>query len=87
MTNTIQGLIHLLKTVTLDSSKWTVHIEADGKDEKGNPTKVVADGKLENIGSYNRTISGTWTQGTAKGTFRLKRVQVSFDLVEGPSSS
>jgi hypothetical protein len=62
-----------LKQVTLDSSKWTVHIEADGKDEKGNASKVVADGKLENIGSYNRTISGTWTQGTAKGTFKLKR--------------
>jgi hypothetical protein len=62
-----------LKLVTLDSSKWTVHIEADGKDEKGNVSKVVADGKLDNIGSYNRTITGTWTQGTAKGTFKLKR--------------
>jgi hypothetical protein len=64
---------YALKTVTLDSSKWTVHIEADGKDEKGTPTKVVADGRLENIGSYNRTITGTWTQGTTKGTFKLKR--------------
>jgi hypothetical protein len=62
-----------LKVVTLDSSKWTVHIEADAKDEKGTPAKVVADGKLENIGSYNRTISGTWTQGSAKGTFKLRR--------------
>jgi hypothetical protein len=62
-----------LKLVTLDSSKWTVHIEADGKDEKGTVSKVVADGKLENIGSYNRTITGTWTQGTTKGTFKLKR--------------
>jgi hypothetical protein len=62
-----------LKLVTLDSSKWTVHIEADGKDEKGNMTKVVADGKLDNIGSYNRTITGTWTQGSTKGTFKLKR--------------
>jgi hypothetical protein len=64
---------YTLKLVTLDSSKWTVHIEADGKDEKGNVSKVVADGKLENIGSYNRTITGTWTQGTAKGMFKLKR--------------
>jgi hypothetical protein len=62
-----------LKVVTLDSSKWTIHIEADGKDEKGVVSKVVADGKLENIGSYNRTISGTWQQGNQKGTFRLKR--------------
>jgi len=62
-----------LKLVTLDSSKWTVHIEADAKDEKGQVSKVVADGKLENIGSYNRTITGTWTQGNTKGTFTLKR--------------
>jgi len=62
-----------LKVVTLDSSKWTVHIEADGKDEKGPGGHIVADGKLENIGSYNRTITGMWTQGTAKGTFKLRR--------------
>jgi hypothetical protein len=62
-----------LKLVVLDSSKWTVHIEADGKDEKGVTAKVVADGKLENLGSYNRTITGTWTQGNTKGTFTLKR--------------
>jgi hypothetical protein len=62
-----------LKVVTLDSSKWTVHIEADAKDDKGTVSKVVADGKLENIGSYNRTITGTWQQGNTKGTFKLKR--------------
>jgi hypothetical protein len=62
-----------LKLVTMDSSKWTIHIEADGKDEKGIAARVVADGKLENIGSYNRTITGTWTQGNTKGTFKLKR--------------
>jgi hypothetical protein len=63
-----------LKVVNMDSSKWTVHIEADAKDEKGGPTAhVVADGKLENIGSYNRTITGTWTQGNVKGTFKLRR--------------
>src|ERR1051325_2196527 len=28
-----------LKIVTLDSTKWTVHIEADGKDDKGAATK------------------------------------------------
>ena len=62
-----------LKVVTLDSSKWTVHIEADGKDDKGQPAHFVADGKLDNIGSYNRTITGTWTQGGTKGNFKLTR--------------
>jgi hypothetical protein len=62
-----------LKIVTLDSSKWTVHLEADGKDDKGQPAHFVADGKLENIGSYNRTITGSWNYGTTKATFKLKR--------------
>jgi len=62
-----------LKVCTLDSSKWTVHMEADAKDDKGQPAHFVADGKLENIGSYNRTITGTWNYGTTKATFKLRR--------------
>ena len=61
------------KEVTLDPEKWMVHFEADTKDQAGNPVHVVADGKLENIGSYNRTITGTWTQGAAKGDFKITR--------------
>ena len=58
-----------LKVVTLDPVKWMVHIEAQLKDG----SKVVADGKLDNIGSYNRTITGTWNQGSAKGDFKVTR--------------
>jgi hypothetical protein len=56
-----------LKAATLDPTNWMVHFEAEGKE------KVVADGKIENLGSYNRTITGTWTQGTAKGNFKITR--------------
>jgi predicted membrane metal-binding protein len=62
-----------LTVATLDSTKWTVHLEADRKDASGNPVHIVADGKLENIGSYSRTLNGTWTQGTTKADFKLKR--------------
>jgi hypothetical protein len=34
---------------------------------------VVIEGKLVNLGAYNRTISGTWTQGGQKGDFKLTR--------------
>jgi hypothetical protein len=34
---------------------------------------MVFDGKLDNVGSYNRTITGTWTSGTKKGDFKLTR--------------
>ena len=60
-----------LKVATLDPSKWTVHLEADTKD--ATPLHIVIDGKLENLGSYNRTITGTWTQGAMKGDFKVTR--------------
>jgi hypothetical protein len=59
--------------VTLDPERWMVHFEADAKDQSGKPVHVVADGKLDNIGSYNRTVTGTWTQGDAKGEFKITR--------------
>jgi hypothetical protein len=62
------------KTATLDSSTWTVHIEAE-RPAKGATAAVryVIDGKLANLGSYNRTLSGTWTDGATKGDFKLTR--------------
>ena len=58
-----------LKVITLDVTKWNVHFEADAKDG----AHIVADGKLDNIGSPYRIITGAWTQGTMKGTFKLTR--------------
>ena len=79
-TTTISGVLNPgypdeapLKVATLDSTKWTLHLEADSKDERGNPAKVVIDGKLENLGSPNRTFTGTWTRGNVKGDFKLAR--------------
>lgn len=62
-----------LKIANLDVTNWTVHFEADGKDQAGNPVHIVIDGKLDNIGSYNRIIAGTWTQGATKGEIKLTR--------------
>ena len=60
-------------TVFLDVINWTVRIEADVKDTSGKPAHVLAEGKLEDIGAYHRTISGSWRQGTTNGTFKLTR--------------
>ncbi len=62
------------KTATLDSSTWSVHIEAE-RAAKGNTPAVhyVIDGKLANLGSYNRTLSGTWMVGGVKNDFKLTR--------------
>lgn len=58
---------------TLEPSTWVVHLEADGKDAAGKAVHYAVDGTLENIGSGNRVLVGTWTEGTAKGPIRLMR--------------
>lgn len=58
-----------LKVAELDASNWTVHLEGDTKDQK----HIVIDGKLDNIGSYNRTITGTWSEDGMKGELKLTR--------------
>jgi len=55
-------------TATLDPATWMVHCEAD----KGG-VRYVLDGKMENIGAAARVITGTWTQGPQKGTFKITR--------------
>jgi hypothetical protein len=62
-----------LSKATLDPASWNVHLEGDGKDAAGKPVHYVLDGKLENIGSYNRVISGTWTAGATKNPIKLVR--------------
>ena len=56
-----------LSSVVVDYAKWMVHIEAAGKE------RITAEGKLEDLGSYHRTIKGTWTQGGTKGDFKITR--------------
>jgi hypothetical protein len=76
---TITGLINPgpdaghLQNTTLDSSQWMVHLEGDPKDSKGARVKVVADGKLQNITNRRRFITGTWTEGSVKGDFKITR--------------
>ncbi len=63
-----------IKAATLDSSTWSVHIEAERPAKGGNPVlRYVIDGKLSNLGAYNRTFAGTWTEGASKGDFKLTR--------------
>jgi hypothetical protein len=68
-----------LKTVTVvpgneaNPGVWSIKMEADGKDASGKPVTILVDGKLENLGSPNRVLSGTWSQGGVKGDFKLTR--------------
>ena len=60
-------------SVLLDVTNWTVRMEADAKDQSGRTVHIAAEGKLEDIASWHRKITGTWVQGTTKGDFRLTR--------------
>ena len=79
---TITGLVDpgpdsaKFKTATLDSSKWSVHLEYDLKDKTGKLLPFVVDGKLQNAASRkDRMIVGTYTHGTSKGDFKIKMDQ------------
>jgi hypothetical protein len=50
--------------VTPAYDAWSVRMEGNG---------VVIEGKVVNLGSYERTMSGTWTQNGQKGDFTLTR--------------
>ena len=53
----------------LEPSDWSVHIEAQSRDGK----PIVIDAKLADIGSYNRTLTGTWKQGAVGQPFKMAR--------------
>jgi hypothetical protein len=62
-----------IANVIMDLTNWTVRIEAEAKDPSGHPVQIAAEGLLEDIGSYHRTITGTWRQGPSRGDFKITR--------------
>ena len=62
-----------ISNATLEPKGWLVHLEADGKDSAGKQVHYVIDGKIENLGLYNRSIVGTWNHDAVKGDFKISR--------------
>ena len=62
-----------MRTVELSPSTWTIHVEADGKNASGKVVRYAVDGKLQNIGAYQRFITGTWVEDGVKGDFKVVR--------------
>lgn len=71
----VTGLINPgLRSVRFDSGRldpadWRVHISA--RNAAGEP--IVIEGELGEIGSYHRTITGTWTEGGRSEPVRFTR--------------
>lgn len=62
-----------LQKAVLDPTTWAIRLEAESRGPAGATTRYLVEGKLENLGSYRRTLTGTWTQGDQRGDFRLTR--------------
>jgi hypothetical protein len=62
-----------LLNAALMAKTWTVHFEVEAKDTAGKPVRCVVDGKLDRLGSDQRTLAGTWVCGAVKQTFKLVR--------------
>ncbi|MEY4640062.1 MAG: hypothetical protein RLZZ227_56 [Pseudomonadota bacterium] len=56
-------------SASLNPGDWTLHIEAQTRE--GEP--IVIDAVLEDIGSYHRTLTGTWTSGGVENQLVLTR--------------
>jgi hypothetical protein len=53
---------------------FLVHFEVDAKNKAGATDRFVFEGTIENPVAGNRVIRGTWTCGSDKGTFLLRRL-------------
>jgi hypothetical protein len=62
-----------IKTATVDTADWTLHLEADAQNSNGQPVSYVIDGKLDDLGTYNRSLAGSWNVGAEHGTFSITR--------------
>lgn len=56
-------------SAALNPADWSVHIEAQTREGE----IIVIDGVLADLGSYHRTLSGTWTSGGVENQLVLTR--------------
>lgn len=62
-----------IKTARVDPTNWRLQMEADAMDAQNRPVTYVIDGVIDDLGTYNRTIAGTWNVGNEQGIFSITR--------------
>lgn len=64
-----------LENARLDSSVWSVHFEVEMRGEDAETLRCVADGRIDKLGSDQRTLAGTWIcgDGRIRAEFQLTR--------------
>lgn len=58
---------------TVDPSEWRLQLQAEGRDAEGRTLVYTIDGVLDNLGTYNRTLAGSWNVNSDKGDFSITR--------------
>ena len=53
-----------MASVAVDVTNWTIRIGAG---------TISAEGRVDDLGSYHRTLRGTWRQGAVTGDFKVTR--------------
>lgn len=56
-------------SASLNPADWSVHIEAQTREGE----TIVIDGVLADLGSYHRSLTGTWTSGGVESQLVLTR--------------
>jgi hypothetical protein len=62
-----------LQNAKLTPKDWSLHFDVESKDASGRVTRCLVDGKIQRLGSDQRTLTGTWVCGTVKQDFKLTR--------------
>jgi len=57
------------KSATADPTDWRLRMEVDA----GQGVTWSINGTIDDLGTYNRTIAGSWNAGAQQGTFSITR--------------
>jgi hypothetical protein len=57
----------------LNPKGWIVQFELDAKEASGKAVRCTVNGKIDRLGSDQRTLTGTWICGAVKQDFKLTR--------------
>ena len=62
-----------LQNAKLVPKDWSLHFEIESKDRSGKVVRCSIDGKIDRLGSDQRTLAGTWICAGVKQQFTLTR--------------
>ena len=60
-------------TAVANPDDWSLYAEAEGVDAQGTQVTYIIEGTIDDLGTYNRTIAGTWMVGSNTGDFSITR--------------